>query len=137
MFKNGRQLFVVGILMFFLATISSFAVAKEYVEVDAPTVKKMMESDNALVVFPLSTIEFDNLHIEGSINIQMEDLETKLPKDKSRKLVFYCLGTKCVASWRAAEKAVALGYKHVYAFREGLPGWTAGCWSPWLPWTAG
>ncbi len=125
MFKNGRQLVVAGLLTLFMVTISTFAAAKEYVEVDAATVKKMMEADNALVVFPLSPIEFDNLHIEDSVNIQMEDLQASLPEDKSRKLVFYCLGLKCVASWRAAGKAVALGYKNVYAFRAGLPGWTA------------
>ncbi len=125
MFKNSRQLVVVGILCFFMIAVSTLAVAKEYVEVDAIAVKKMMESDNVLVVFPLSPIEFDNLHIEDSINIQMEELQAKLPNDKSRKLVFYCLGVKCVASWRAAEKALALGYKNVYAFRDGLPGWVS------------
>jgi rhodanese-related sulfurtransferase len=108
-----------------MIAVSTLAVAKEYVEVDAIAVKKMMESDNVLVVFPLSPIEFDNLHIEDSINIQMEELQAKLPNDKSRKLVFYCLGVKCVASWRAAEKALALGYKNVYAFRDGLPGWVS------------
>lgn len=125
MFKNSRQLVVVGILCFFMIAVSTLAVAKEYVEVDAIAVKKMMESDNVLVVFPLSPIEFDNLHIEDSVNIQMEELQAKLPNDKSRKLVFYCLGVKCVASWRAAEKALALGYKNVYAFRDGLPGWVS------------
>jgi rhodanese-related sulfurtransferase len=108
-----------------MATMSSFAGAKEYQEVDAPTVKKMMDAGDVLVVFPLSPIEFDNLHIKDSVNIPMDDLEAKLPKNKSQELVFYCLGVKCVASWRAAEKAVSLGYNNVYAFREGLPRWIA------------
>lgn len=125
MFRTGRCLVVTFALSLFLIAISSVAVAKQYDEVDAATVKKMMTSEDTLVIFPLSPIEFNNLHIKGSINIPIDDLETKLPKDKSKKLVFYCLGVKCVASWRAAEKAVELGYKNVYAFREGLPGWTA------------
>ena len=125
MLKNRRRLVIVGFLVLFMATFSSFAGAKGYKEVDAPAVKKMVDAGDVLLVFPLSPIEFDNLHIKDSVNIQVEDLETKLPKDKSQKLVFYCLGVKCVASWRAAEKAVDLGYSNVYAFREGLPAWTA------------
>lgn len=125
MFKIRKCL--VAVLALFLSTlvINSLALAKEYTEVDAATVKKMMASADTLVIFPLSPIEFNNLHIKDSINIPIDNLETQLPDDKSIKLVFYCLGVKCVASWRAAEKAVELGYKNVYAFREGLPGWTA------------
>ena len=53
----------------------------------------------------------------------MDLLEDQLPEDKNKALIFYCLGVKCVASWRAAEKAVELGYQNVYAYREGLPAW--------------
>jgi rhodanese-related sulfurtransferase len=125
MFKKRMQLVVSAVLVFLLVSISTYAEAKKYQEIDAQTVKEMMESDDALVVFPLSPLEFNDLHIKGSVNIPMDQLESKLPKDKSRKLVFYCLGVKCVASWRGAAKAVELGYKNVYAFREGLPGWIA------------
>jgi rhodanese-related sulfurtransferase len=82
-----------------------------------------MDNSEALVIFPLSPIEFDHKHIKGSVNIVPSTMEYALPVDKEKALVFYCLGIKCVASWRAAEKAVALGYKNVYAFREGLPAW--------------
>jgi rhodanese-related sulfurtransferase len=125
MLKNARALVVTGLLALFMVTIGTLAGAKEYADIDASGVKEMMASDDVLVIFPLSPIEFDNLQIKGSINIPMDDLESRLPKDKSQKLIFYCLGVKCVASWRAAEEAVALGYENVYAFRDGLPGWTA------------
>jgi rhodanese-related sulfurtransferase len=114
-------LVVFGSLLFICGPVC--ASAKKYQEVDAAQTKALMEQESALVVFPLSPIEFDNKHIEGSVNIVMDMLEYELPEDKERKLVFYCLGIKCVASWRAAEKAADLGYKNVYAFREGIPGW--------------
>ena len=123
--KNATRTIVTLMLTFFLISIGSISEAMKYGEVDAKATKDMMEKENALVVFPLSPIEFDDLHIKGSVNIPMDLLAEELPKDKSRKMIFYCLGVKCVASWRAAEKAVSLGYKNVYAFREGLPGWTA------------
>jgi rhodanese-related sulfurtransferase len=113
---------LVGILSVFLSVSVSVA-AKKYTEVDAAQVKELMEKKDALVVFPLSPIEFDNKHIKGSVNIVMSMLEYELPEDKNKDIVFYCLGVKCVASWRAAEKAADLGYKNVYAFREGIPGW--------------
>ncbi len=125
MFKWRTQLVVTLILMVFMVSISTYAEAKKYKEIDAHVVKEMMDSGDALVVFPLSPLEFDNLHIKDSVNIPMNQLEAQLPQNKSRELVFYCLGAKCVASWRAAVKAVELGYENVYAFREGLPGWVA------------
>ena len=110
-------------VMFVLLTSAFASASKGYNEIDAAGTKALMENTDALVVFPLSPIEFDNRHIEGSVNIVMDMLQYDLPEDKERALVFYCLGIKCVASWRAAEKAVELGYTNVYAFREGIPGW--------------
>jgi len=68
------------------------AIAAEPVEVDAKRVKEMMDSDQAVVIFPLSSVEFNNLHIEGSINLPIEQLPAGLPDDKMKALVFYCLG---------------------------------------------
>ncbi len=120
--KRSTSLLVFGTLLILLISSTSFA-ANGYNEIDAAGVKDLMEKENALVIFPLSPMEFDHKHIKGSVNIIMAMLEYELPQDKNKTIVFYCLGTKCVASWRAAERAVALGYKNVYAFREGIPGW--------------
>lgn len=96
---------------------------KGYKEISAEELKSLMDTSDPLVVFPLSSIEFKDRHITGSINVPLHDLETGLPGDKNRTVVFYCLGIKCTASWRAADRAVKLGYNNVYAFREGLPAW--------------
>ena len=111
-------------VVLFLFLFSNTAIATNgYQEIDAIGVKQLMDKEDALVVFPLSPMEFDHKHIKGSVNIIPIMMEYELPTDKGKALVFYCLGVKCVASWRAAEKAVELGYKNVYVFREGLPGW--------------
>ena len=108
----------------FVLVTSGVSIAKKgYHNIDATGVKALMDNEEALVVFPLSPMEFDHKHIKGSVNITPAMMEYELPADKKKPLIFYCLGVKCVASWRAAEKAVKLGYKNVYAFREGLPGW--------------
>jgi len=48
----------------------------------------------------------------------------ELPKDKTRKLVFYCANKLCTASHAAARRAKGFGYKNVYVLPEGIKGWT-------------
>lgn len=121
--SQACRVFLIAFLLILAGAVS--VIAKDYQEIDAASLKVMMEKENVLVVFPLSVIEFNDLHIRGSVQMPLEELERKLPANKDQKLVFYCLGEKCTASWRAAEIAVKLGYRNVYAFRGGLPAWTA------------
>jgi rhodanese-related sulfurtransferase len=106
-----------------LVLTSGLCLAAKYQEIDVVGVKKLIDKGNVLVVNPLSSIEFDNEHIPGSVNIPLENLVSGLPKDKAMPIVFYCLGEKCVYSWRAAEEAAELGYTNSYAFRGGIPAW--------------
>jgi len=46
-----------------------------------------------------------------------------LPKEKGRKLVFYCLNKFCTASHVAAGRAKGFGYKNVYVMSEGIKAW--------------
>lgn len=69
--------------------------AAQYKIITAPEVKSMIENDPRVVVINvLSSIEYDGLHITGSINIPIIDLASSplLPKDKSTPVVFYCMG---------------------------------------------
>jgi rhodanese-related sulfurtransferase len=50
---------------------------------------------------------------------------SELPASKSNKLVFYCGGTMCRASDKAAARAVAAGYTDVSVLRDGIKGWKA------------
>lgn len=115
----------VALMVLVLSALSLPALAGDWMEIDAQGVKQLMEQDDPLVVFPLSRIEFNDLHIVDSVNIPLARLGKMLPKDYDRKLVFYCLGPKCTASPKAADLAVQIGYRNVYAFIGGLPAWTA------------
>ena len=50
---------------------------------------------------------------------------SELPASKTNKLVFYCGGTMCRASDKAASRAVAAGYTDVSVLRDGIKGWKA------------
>ena len=78
---------VLGVVVF-----GSFSIAAEVPEITAEELKHMMEMEDPLVINTVSLIEHNDLHIEGSINIPLEEVQKKLPQDKERKFVFYCLG---------------------------------------------
>jgi len=46
-----------------------------------------------------------------------------LPASKTEKLVFYCGGTQCRASDKAALRAASAGYSDVSVMRAGIRGW--------------
>jgi PQQ-dependent catabolism-associated CXXCW motif protein len=45
--------------------------------------------------------------------------------DKAKALVFFCLSKTCWLSYNASNRAVALGYSHVYWYRGGHNAWAA------------
>lgn len=65
-----------------------------WTEVKAEELKDMMQEGGITVIFPLSKIEYNNLHIEGSIHIPFHELAHRLPADKRARIVFYCLGRR-------------------------------------------
>lgn len=69
---------------------------KPYKVITAPEVKAMLDEERALVVHVLSEIEYNIQHIGGDINIPITDMPTteKLPRDKDKPLVFYCMGER-------------------------------------------
>ncbi len=73
--------------------VVSTASAK-WTEITTADLKTKMDGGNILVINPLSSIEYNNLHIEGSVNISVPELKIKLPTDKAKPLAFYCLGRK-------------------------------------------
>lgn len=89
-----RKLFLVGLTLLFALLFTCVVQGATYQEIKTPEVKKMMDSGDVLVIYPLSKIEFNDLHIKGSVHIPVTKLAGELPQDKNKKLVFYCLGRK-------------------------------------------
>jgi rhodanese-related sulfurtransferase len=95
-------------------------------EVTVPEVSTFIKEKSAVVVDANGTdTRKESGVIPGAVlltNNQSYSL-SELPSDKAKKLVFYCGGTMCRASDKAAEKAVTAGYKDVSVLREGIKGW--------------
>ena len=71
--------------------------------------------------------EYSKGHIEGAINIlntimKQENLEIVAP-DKTKAILFYCNGRRCMRSAAAVSKALDWGYKNIFWFRGGWTEW--------------
>jgi rhodanese-related sulfurtransferase len=68
-------------------------------------------------------------HISGAAHLRVSTAfsESALADvaSKNQEVVIYCEGPRCIASSEACEMAVSWGWKKVYYFREGYPGWKA------------
>jgi len=99
-FRQGRAFFFPrSRLMPLFSLLALFCSAQVYGQgvqyITAPEVKNMMEHDPRVVVInALSKIEYDGLHITGSINIPVINFRTTklLPADKTTPLILYCMG---------------------------------------------
>ena len=68
-------------------------------------------------------------HIPGAVHLNLATAfgEAELAKvaSKDQGVVIYCDGPTCNRSSNACSMAVSWGFKKVYYFRGGYPGWTA------------
>ena len=102
---------------------------KEVTIVSAEQVVELILARPDLVIIDSrKKTEYQKGHIEGAINIlntqlKPEDLERVSP-DKSREILFYCNGTRCLRSADSIKKAKSWGYNKLIWFRGGWKEWT-------------
>ncbi|MBC5792758.1 MAG: rhodanese-like domain-containing protein [Nanohaloarchaea archaeon] len=87
--------------------------------------ESMREQKEVNLVDVLSEEHFENEHIEGAINIPLDEIGSKaLEKfDKDEEIVVYCKDTECSASPKAAKKLEKLGFQNIKDYEVGLKGW--------------
>lgn len=129
--------FKAGLLGLALFSASAMAAEKPYVpesmpgatSVSAEEVVAMILSNSELVVIDSrKKTEYIKGHIEGAINIlntelTPDNLEEVAP-DKTKALLFYCNGIRCLRSSDSIGKALDWGYTNIFWFRGGWNEWT-------------
>ena len=88
----------------------------------------ILANPDLIVIDSRKKTEYLKGHIEGSINmlntkLKRDDLERVSP-DKSRAILFYCNGTRCMRSANSIKKAKGWGYDNLIWFRGGWKEWT-------------
>jgi rhodanese-related sulfurtransferase len=92
------------------------------------TIEMILSRPELLVIDSRKKTEYLKGHIEGSINIlntqlEREDLERIAP-DKTKAILFYCNGIRCLRSSDSIKKARGWGYSNLIWFRGGWKEWT-------------
>ncbi len=88
----------------------------------------ILSNPDLIVIDSRKKTEYSKGHIEGAVNIlntrlTREDLERVSP-DKSRAILFYCNGTRCLRSSDSIKKARRWGYNNLIWFRGGWKEWS-------------
>jgi len=91
-------------------------------------VELILNDPDLIVVDSRKKTEYQKGHIEGAVNLlntrlKREDLDN-LTADRSRALLFYCNGTRCLRSSDSIKKAKSWGYNNLIWFRGGWKEWT-------------
>jgi len=77
-----------------------------------------------LIINVLDPELFNDCHIDGSINVQFEQLESFASHlDHNTHVVIYCSNYKCTASLFGARLLKKMGFDHVWAYEAGMAGW--------------
>ena len=67
--------------------------------------------------------EYAHSHLEGAINITLDELEERLADlPKSKMVVAYCRGSYCILSFEAVKRLREKGYKAMRT-EDGIPNW--------------
>lgn len=86
----------IGVIVFSLVFLISYAYAQDFKNITAEELKKMMDKKTKMVLVDARTaMEFAQGRIPTAVNIPPERLSaigTLLPNNKSILLVFYCRG---------------------------------------------
>jgi len=95
--------------------------------VDAATAKALF--DRGVPFVDVRGGSYSDSHVPRAVHLNLAtafgEAELAEVASKDQEVVIYCGGPTCNRSSRACEMAVSWGFKKVYYFRGGYPGWKA------------
>ena len=130
---NKTAILFVSVIFFFDVSASQKPHAPQTIQdvkiVSAEEVINLILTEpDLLIIDSRKKSEYLKGHIEGAVNIlntrlTRKDLES-IAIDKSRAILFYCNGTRCLRSSDSINKAKSWGYRKLIWFRGGWKEWT-------------
>lgn len=83
-----------------------------------------VEQQDLYVINVLDKAMYENCHIAGSIQLELEEVEAFVKNlKKNTELVIYCSNYMCSASGQIAKKLKNLGFTQVWAYEGGVAEW--------------
>jgi len=125
--KTGSLCMLLVAVSAFVWLTPAWAQKPAVTEIRPEQLRQMLDQNVDLVLInTMSYIECRDHSIPGSVCIPcgiFDEHTDKLPRDKKKKLVYYCESDLCRRSEQCAEKSIKLGYTDVSILKNGLPGW--------------
>jgi rhodanese-related sulfurtransferase len=126
-------LILIGATVFSNAIADEFPLRKDFPDLQTLSTEQLAEryaAGTAIVIDVRSEFEFKTIHAKDAINVPLAkksfvtDLETHRAKDGDTPVVFYCNGTTCAKSYRAAKQAQDAGFANCFVYDAGIFAWT-------------
>ena len=112
---------MMGLLVLFMS-IQVFGEAK-YEELSPEQVMREIKNGQPLVLDVNLKEDYIKRHLPTAKLIQFGKMEDVMPKDKSKRIIFYCMSELCNSSHEMAKAALRSAYKNVAIMPTGLNGW--------------
>ena len=110
-----------GTLLLFQGT-EAFAAGK-YEELSPEQVMQEIKTRQPLVLDVNLKEDYTKKHLPTAKLIQFGKMEEVMPKDKNKRIIFYCMSELCSSSHEMARAALRSDYKNVSIMPSGLIGW--------------
>lgn len=112
---------MMGLLVLFMS-IQVFGEAK-YEELSPEQVMREIKNGQPLILDVNLKEDYIKRHLPTARLIQFGKMEDVMPKDKSKRIIFYCMSELCNSSHEMAKAALRSAYKNVAIMPTGLNGW--------------
>lgn len=91
-------------------------------------IEQILLNPDLVVIDSRKKMEYAKGHIEGALNLLNTDMTKQslelIAPEKTKPILFYCNGARCLRSSDAVAKALDWGYKNIFWFRGGWNEWT-------------
>jgi rhodanese-related sulfurtransferase len=131
--RMATIMLVIGAMFSQVAFADGFPLRKDFPDLKTMTTEELagrLASGDAVVVDVRSDFEFATIHVDTAVHVPLakktfaKNLEAHRTKDAATPLVFYCNGTTCAKSYRAAKMAEEAGFANCYVYDAGIFAWT-------------
>lgn len=111
------------IFCFKKTTKNSNSIKREIEDINYKKFNKLINQNNTILIDVRSKQEFLEGHLDGAINIPLDEIENKIEKkvvNKNIIIIVYCqYGAR---SKKAQNKLKNMGYTNVYNLKDGIEG---------------
>jgi rhodanese-related sulfurtransferase len=131
-FVASLSLLLACMLLFVAANADIFPLRKMFPQVNIISTKNLhnlYDLNKVVVIDVRSPMEYNVIHLNKATNIPFADkdflrkVDKIASKNSTYSLIFYCNGTTCAKSYRAAAAAQRTGLKNIYTYDAGVMDW--------------